>query len=314
MEDDLDQYREVYNQGTILLEEGEESRDFFLIKEGIVKVFKEMNDDRVVLANIGPEEILGEMTLLDEKDQRSATAVADTRVVCWKLNEKQFNQLMEKEEGFRNRIFRSISERLRKTNQQYAQTHRVEKLLYQCAFLVMYLMDEKNWYTPSRQQLKFNPSTRALKSRFDFDDNILATMFSNPTYEELQGVSHQLRPDISSAAKKIVEDTLDQIELSLPEMEPTEQQDDLSRLESADSIVKAGERLCAILDNTGDELTPDQYRSLHDEYKQLEEHHEEMSDGSYPKRRLGAFLESVRRQLSNVSPGGGENEEKSNDA
>lgn len=303
--EDMDKYQTAFNQGSVLMEEGETGDHFFLLKEGLVKIVKEVeeDDERVVLANLGPGEMLGELALMDETDIRSATALADTRVVCWKLNEKQFNHLMETQDSFRQKIFQSVSDRLRKTNQRYAHTHKIEKLLYQCSFIVLYLLEKENWYTPSKKEISITPSFRALKSRFDIEDEVLESFLSTPTYEELQGLPSGMRNAVSEATKKMVKETLENLDMELPVVKPSETgEEEISELQSTDSLISAAERLCAILDNTEGDLNRDQYRSLYKEYKQLKDQEDQLAEGSYPQRRLGAFLESARRHLKNIKP------------
>jgi len=71
-----------YAAGEIICKEGDEGRDMFIIKSGKVEVLKEMGEDSMVLATLGPKEFVGEMALFGV-NKRTATvrAVTDTEVV-----------------------------------------------------------------------------------------------------------------------------------------------------------------------------------------------------------------------------------------
>lgn len=74
---------QVYEEGEQIIEEGERSRDMFLLVDGRVDVFKSDGDERRFLAALEPEAVLGELGLV-LAEPRSATAVADieTDLLC----------------------------------------------------------------------------------------------------------------------------------------------------------------------------------------------------------------------------------------
>lgn len=61
--------------GTVLFKEGDTGDEAYLIIEGKVEIFRERENNRIVLAHLGPDEFVGEMALFSDKG-RSASAQA----------------------------------------------------------------------------------------------------------------------------------------------------------------------------------------------------------------------------------------------
>jgi len=72
---DLVEYR-IYDPGERVLEQGDESRDVYVLADGTVEVIKEVGDTERLLATLEPEAVLGELGLV-LGEPRSATVVAD---------------------------------------------------------------------------------------------------------------------------------------------------------------------------------------------------------------------------------------------
>lgn len=71
----LVEYR-IYDSGEPVVEQGDESRDVFVLADGTVDVIKRVGSSRTSLAKLEPEAVLGELGLV-LGEPRSATAVAD---------------------------------------------------------------------------------------------------------------------------------------------------------------------------------------------------------------------------------------------
>lgn len=65
----------VYGSGERILEEGDESRDMFLLSDGTVDILKADGDESRSLATLEPEAVIGELGFV-LGEPRSATAVA----------------------------------------------------------------------------------------------------------------------------------------------------------------------------------------------------------------------------------------------
>lgn len=66
----------IYESGEPIVEQGDESRDVFVLADGTVDVIKRAGSSRTSLARLEPEAVLGELGLV-LGEPRSATAVAD---------------------------------------------------------------------------------------------------------------------------------------------------------------------------------------------------------------------------------------------
>jgi len=68
--------------GEVLFEQGSESDEMFVVMEGSIEVADTTGGRNVVLARLGPGEVLGEMSLLEDKPRTAeARAVTKTRVI-----------------------------------------------------------------------------------------------------------------------------------------------------------------------------------------------------------------------------------------
>lgn len=76
--------------GVRLFEEGDSADDAFIIEQGKVEISFDRGEERIVLAALGPGELLGEMALVNgEPRSATATALVDTRVSRISRNEIQ---------------------------------------------------------------------------------------------------------------------------------------------------------------------------------------------------------------------------------
>lgn len=78
-------------QGKVLFREGDEGDSLLVILEGEISVSKR----GIELARLGRHAVLGEMTLVDEKEARSATATALCEVKLLKVPSKRVQKLLK---------------------------------------------------------------------------------------------------------------------------------------------------------------------------------------------------------------------------
>lgn len=76
--------------GEILIKEGEPGNEFLIVLEGQVDIGR---SDRVV-TTLGPGAYLGEVALLDERAQRTATVTARTPVAIAFISRRDFSRLL----------------------------------------------------------------------------------------------------------------------------------------------------------------------------------------------------------------------------
>ena len=114
----------TFKQGDILIREGEEGDEFFVIIKGKVEVSSRGS----VIAVLGDGEFFGEMALL-EGVKRSATvrAIEDTEVFI--LNRDGFQELLKINPKAGLKILQTLSNRLRKSNERVIEDVRRETRL-----------------------------------------------------------------------------------------------------------------------------------------------------------------------------------------
>ena len=100
-----------YAAGETIFREGDRGSEFFVIRRGEV----EIRSGNRLLETLGPNEIFGEMALIDDSP-RSATAVAKTDVVVAPVNESQYLFLVKHTPFFALKLMRVIVHRLRRQN------------------------------------------------------------------------------------------------------------------------------------------------------------------------------------------------------
>ncbi len=83
-----------YAKGELIINEGEEGDAFYVIKKGIVDVFKNYDtDDEQMLSEMKRGEYFGEISML-KKSPRTATVVAKTKVELLRLDKLDFDELL----------------------------------------------------------------------------------------------------------------------------------------------------------------------------------------------------------------------------
>jgi len=68
-----------YQPGEIIIQEGETSRDLFLLAEGVAEVSRKIEDKSIILSEIEPPQVSGELAFFTGFP-RSATVRAKTKV------------------------------------------------------------------------------------------------------------------------------------------------------------------------------------------------------------------------------------------
>ncbi|HXG18375.1 MAG TPA: SLC13 family permease [Methylomirabilota bacterium] len=109
---------EQHPPGTVICYEGEEARDFYIIKSGEVEVLiNRAWNQREVVAVSGPHEWFGERALFSDRS-RSATIIARTAVELWRLTKEKFDALIEENPRLILHFTQVLSDRLYLANQE----------------------------------------------------------------------------------------------------------------------------------------------------------------------------------------------------
>jgi DASS family divalent anion:Na+ symporter len=109
---------ERHPPGTVICYEGDEARDFYIIKSGEVEVLvNRPGNQREVIAVNGPNEWFGERALFSDRS-RSATIIARTEVELWRLTKEKFDGLIEENPWLILHFTQVLSDRLYQRNQE----------------------------------------------------------------------------------------------------------------------------------------------------------------------------------------------------
>ncbi|MBN1867410.1 cyclic nucleotide-binding domain-containing protein [Candidatus Sumerlaeota bacterium] len=105
-----------FAQGETVFREGDAGDTLYICRQGEFVVLKEMGWGQRELRRIGPGEMFGEMAPISS-ETRSATLRAVRPSQCLAVDERAFNDLLQKEPGFANRILALLSRRLRESDE-----------------------------------------------------------------------------------------------------------------------------------------------------------------------------------------------------
>ena len=104
--------------GDKIIEENSVGQALYLIKKGTVRVYKGEKDTGAALATLGPGEIFGEMSLVEDA-LTSANVIAESEVELTIIHRSEFEQLLSQNDSIALKIYKSfcrvLSERLRKS-------------------------------------------------------------------------------------------------------------------------------------------------------------------------------------------------------
>ena len=105
----------TYKKGEVIIQQGSHETCAYIIESGRVEVSCMVNEKKTVLATLGQKQLVGEMSLMEDK-ARSATvtAIEDTQVSV--IDRKQFNKLLTENPRKLFPIIKALFERLRTAN------------------------------------------------------------------------------------------------------------------------------------------------------------------------------------------------------
>jgi CRP-like cAMP-binding protein len=132
----------AYADAQIVFCENEPGNTLYLIKEGKIKIFKNIGDSQIMLSILKKGDIFGELAIVSNK-ARNATAVCDGDTVLIPVTKENLVNMLSKSPMLLKRIYTAISERL------WFTYIRIESRLYErpitrvYAFLENKLMEEK---------------------------------------------------------------------------------------------------------------------------------------------------------------------------
>lgn len=108
---------QIFEDGDVVVREGEETREMFVIREGEVEIRKRVGGHEVQLAVLGRGAFFGEMSLL-EGLPRSATVVARGRTALLVLRPGSLLLQIRRDPTFAFELLQQMSHRIRELNDQ----------------------------------------------------------------------------------------------------------------------------------------------------------------------------------------------------
>ncbi|TXK82679.1 Crp/Fnr family transcriptional regulator [Paenibacillus sp. N3.4] len=105
-------------KGDILFLEGDAGDELFLIKSGVVKIYRLDESKEIILALFRDGDFFGEMALISAGLTRSATAESMEACILFVLSRSAFTQFMEKSPKLCLKLLETTMERLRQANEQ----------------------------------------------------------------------------------------------------------------------------------------------------------------------------------------------------
>ncbi len=107
-----------FDAGSVLMREGEESGDLWILRAGQVEIYRERGGHRHVVAKVGPGEMLGTMTATTGK-VRSASAVALTEVKVTIVPREQVQKLIQDLPPWAHSFIKDLVARVNYANELY---------------------------------------------------------------------------------------------------------------------------------------------------------------------------------------------------
>jgi len=110
-EEVLDKYERSYNPGDIIFCEYEKGDEFYIIKEGKVRLTKIQDNKEKTLDILEPPAIFGEMAIIEDAP-RTATVIAETPVKVVALKKQNFNELLSSNPKWALSLIKILSKRI----------------------------------------------------------------------------------------------------------------------------------------------------------------------------------------------------------
>ncbi|POB14334.1 Crp/Fnr family transcriptional regulator [Halobacteriovorax sp. DA5] len=103
--------------GEAIINEGEESSCMYLLKEGTLAVYKDIEGEQKQIGTIYSGEFVGEVSFLDKRT-RCATVKAITDCELEIFDAQKFNEFIESRPKWLQSMMKTLADRLRSTNEK----------------------------------------------------------------------------------------------------------------------------------------------------------------------------------------------------
>ena len=106
-----------YDKGKYVFWEDEEGDELFMIKTGVVKIFRHDQTREIILAIFSDGDFFGEMAVLENEQMRSASAKTLEKSTLYVLKRSDFISLLNENPNIFMKILETALERLRQANE-----------------------------------------------------------------------------------------------------------------------------------------------------------------------------------------------------
>lgn len=113
----------TYEPGEVLIHKGDTSRDLLFLTEGAVEISTKSEDGNLILNEIGPPYILGDIAFLSGF-HRTATATAKTKVKIFILRHEKLRNLSQEFPGWLNSLLTSFASDIKSLHFRIAELER----------------------------------------------------------------------------------------------------------------------------------------------------------------------------------------------
>lgn len=117
----LERFRRTFSEGAVIFRQGDPGHDMFILQQGQVEISQELGGEKRRLAILEKGDFFGEMALLEDYPERSATATATTDTHVLQLRGSDFEELVQTKPRVALKMMAKLSERLRESNRRLAE-------------------------------------------------------------------------------------------------------------------------------------------------------------------------------------------------
>jgi len=101
-----------YPKGQILYFHGDEGHELYIVKSGVLKIFRQRDDQEIVLGHQFPGEVVGELEMFHYDNRRSASVATLEPSVLWMIKRNELMELAKLYPEILRKTIYILSERL----------------------------------------------------------------------------------------------------------------------------------------------------------------------------------------------------------
>ena len=161
--------KEKFNKGDIIIQEGTSGNTFYLISKGKVNIMKDGKSLRIIESG----ECLGEKSLLSNDSLRTASAIAEEKVICYVIYKKEFDMIL-KEPKTREYLLKKLA--LQNTDIQLSDLYYIDFLGKGKFGNVSLVHNKRNLYAIKAISIKMVEKEKILSKYFVNERNIMLSL------------------------------------------------------------------------------------------------------------------------------------------